>query len=68
MHEDSQLHDDGSKLDLNFAQVFTSFSGWLLCEERFACIFSSVLDVRYKQMLRDLTLHVFSRVVLHMRQ
>ena len=57
-----------TKLNHDFARVFTAFSAWLLCQERFACIFLSVFDARCNKMLRDLTLHVFSRVVLHARQ
>ena len=50
---------------LEFSQLFQAGG---CAEMRFACIFSSIFDARHNNMLRNLTLHVFSRVVLHARQ
>ena len=50
---------------LEFSQLFHAGG---CAKRRLACIFSNIFDARHKNMLRNLTLHVFSRVVLHARQ
>ena len=55
----------GFAILLEFSQLFRA---GCCAKTRFVCIFSSVFDARHNNMLRNLTLHVFSRVVLHARQ